>query len=44
MTLQNVKKIKGAADKNGLKDVMCEQGLNCDYDCSSWLDTDIRVA
>ena len=27
MTLQNLKKIKGAADKNGLKDVTCEQGL-----------------
>ena len=23
MTLQNVRKIKGAADKNGLKDVIC---------------------
>ena len=27
MTLQNIRKIKGAADKNWLKDVMCEQGL-----------------
>ena len=25
--LQNVRKIKGAADKNGLKDVTCDQGL-----------------
>ena len=32
MTLQNVRTIKGAVDKNGLKDVMCEQGFtwsNC---------------
>ena len=27
MTLQNERKIKGTADKNGLKDVSCEQGL-----------------
>ena len=27
MALQNVRKIKGAADKNGLKDVTCEQGF-----------------
>ena len=26
--LQNVKKIKGAADKYGLKNVTCKQGLN----------------
>ena len=29
MTSQNVRKIKGA-DKNGLKDVKCEQGLQRD--------------
>ena len=27
MTLKNVKKIKGCADKNGLKNVTCKQGL-----------------
>ena len=27
MTLQNVRNIKGAADKNGLKDAMFEQGI-----------------
>ena len=27
MMLQNMRKIKGAADKNELKDVTCEQGL-----------------
>ena len=29
MTLQNVEKIEGAADKNGLKNVTCKQGLTC---------------
>ena len=28
MMLQNVKKIKGAADKNGLKNITCKQDLN----------------
>ena len=28
MTLQNVRKIKGVDDKNGLKHVMCQQGLS----------------
>ena len=27
MMLQNVRKIKGAVDKNGLNDVTCEQGF-----------------
>ena len=27
MTLQNVRRIKGAADKNGLKHVTCEQSV-----------------
>ena len=29
MTLQNVEKIKGAADKNGLKNVTRKQDLTC---------------
>ena len=28
MTLQNVRKIKGATDINGLKNVKCKQGLS----------------
>ena len=28
MMLQNVKKIKGAADKNGLKNITCKQDVN----------------
>ena len=30
MTLQNVKMIKGAADKNWIKNVMCKQDLTVD--------------
>ena len=38
MKLQNVRKIKGTADKNGLKDVTCEQGFT-DRDCRAMKDT-----
>ena len=36
MTLQNVRKIKGATDKNRLKDITGEQGLAIRSNFAKW--------